>query len=294
VRLSFVAPASSRLLFLLVVAFAGACLGGFAAPRLGGAISGSSAAPDVLAQNPDLLLPEQSAAKAKELIQQTIRALGGDAYLNVKDMTRTGRLATFDSKGELSGYVKFWDFVKLTDKNRTEYGNKRNVIDVFSGDKAWTLDRGGVQEQPTDRIERFQEGLKKDMDILLRFRLKEEGMVFRWGGSEIIDLKRVDLVDIVDKERRTTRVAIEQSTKLPMRVYYITRDRERRSRVEEVEYLANYQTIQGIETPLQQTRYRNDKVVFQVFFATVQYNTGLGDDFFTKEALDQVWAKLKK
>jgi hypothetical protein len=254
----------------------------------------TSARANSSAQNPDLLLPEQSTAKARELIQQAIQALGGKAYLDVREISRTGRVAYFNSQGQLGGYTKFWDFVKYPDKNRTEYGNKRNIMDVFSGDQAWTLDRGGVQEKTVQSIENFKDGLKKDMDILLRTRLSEQGMVFRWAGSEIIDLKRMDLVDIVDSERRTTRLAIDGATRLPMRAYYITRDAQRRTRTEEVEYFSNYQNFQGVLTPKQQMRYRNDRPIFQVFFEDVQYNTGLGDDFFTKEALDQAWIKLGK
>ncbi|HWQ03524.1 MAG TPA: hypothetical protein VNL38_03505 [Candidatus Nitrosotenuis sp.] len=246
------------------------------------------------AQNPDTMRPEESAARAKELIQQMIRALGGEAYLNVRDITRTGRLAMFDSKGELSGYTRFWDFVKLPDKNRTEYGKKRNVIDVYSGDHAWTLDRGGVQEISVDRIERFKEGNKKDLDILLRFRLNEEGLIFRYGGSDLVDMKPVDWVEIVDRERITTRVALSRADRLPLRAVYITRNPATRSRTEEVEIFAAYHTFQGVKTPKQITRTREGRVIFQVFFEEVQYNTGLDDSFFSKAALEQAWVKLGK
>lgn len=266
---------------------------------LGMLLGGAAAmlpAPSALAraQNPDTLLPEQSAAKAREIIQQMIAALGGDAYLNVRDITRSGRLAVFGSNGDLNGYTKFWDFTKLPDKNRTEYSDKRNVIDVYNGSQGWTLDRGGVQEQSAEAIERFNDGLKKDLDILLRFRLNEEGLTFRYAGTDILDLIRVDWVEIVDRDRRTTRIAIRQDNRLPLRAVYVTRDRERRTRTEEVEFFSNYHRIQGVQTPLQLTRTRNDRMVYQVFFSEVSYNTGLSDDFFTKEALEQTWIKLKK
>ena len=46
----------------------------------------------VRAQDPRDLMPAASAAKAKELIAQTIEALGGQVYLNARDLDCKGRL----------------------------------------------------------------------------------------------------------------------------------------------------------------------------------------------------------
>src|SRR5947209_15178110 len=85
----------------------------------------------------------------------------------------------------LTGYTPFHDFSKLPDKDRTEYAKKGNIIDVYNGNQGWSMDRGGVQEASASAIEDYQAGLKKDVDQLLRFRLNEEGMNFRYGGSDI-------------------------------------------------------------------------------------------------------------
>ncbi|MGH9677270.1 MAG: hypothetical protein ACRD36_09230, partial [Candidatus Acidiferrum sp.] len=96
------------------------------------------------AQDGQVLLPEQSTAKAKQLLQEMIQALGGSAYLNVKDSTCTGMLGSFGHSGALTGYDNFWDFVKFPDKDRTEFSKKRNQIQVTNGNQGWVLDRGGV------------------------------------------------------------------------------------------------------------------------------------------------------
>src|SRR5712692_1323112 len=146
-------------------------------------------APLPRAQSPEVLMPEQSAAKARELLQQAIAALGGPAYLGVRDVDCTGRFALFGHSGELTGYTGFHDFWKLPDKNRTEYAKKGNIVDVYNGNQGWTLDKGGVQEASATALQEFQENLKKDVDNLLRFRLREEGMIFRYGGSPIVGVQ---------------------------------------------------------------------------------------------------------
>lgn len=246
------------------------------------------------AQNPDTLLPEQSAAKAKALIQQAIAALGGEVYLNVKDANCSARLSFFGHSGDLTGYDFIRDYSKFPDKNRTEYSKKGNIVNVFNGDQGWTLDKGGVQEATMVDVERFQEDQKKDLDNLLRSRLKEEGMNFRYGGSDIVDLKQVDWVEIVDHDRRTIRVALDKETHLPVRSTVTTRDPATRERTEETTYYSNYHAEQGIQTPFQIERDRNGIKVFQAFYYGCTYNTDLSDDLFTRASLEKRFAEVGK
>jgi hypothetical protein len=73
------------------------------------------------------MLPEQSAAKAKQVLQQVISVLGGQAFLNVHDTDCEGRVAQFGSNEALMGFTPFRDMWQLPDKNRTEYIAKRQT-----------------------------------------------------------------------------------------------------------------------------------------------------------------------
>jgi hypothetical protein len=240
------------------------------------------------------MLPEQSAAKAKELIHKSITALGGPAYLAVRDYTCSGRLASFDSNGELTGYMRFLDLWLLPDKNRTEYGKKQNIIDVATATEGWTLDRGGVRDLPVSRVEDFQRQLKEDMDILLRNRLKEDGIVFRYGGRDIVDLKQVEWVEIVDRDRRTFRIALDASTHLPLRSVVTTRDPNTRERTASLTLYSNYQPVSGVQFPTQVAREVNGRRVYQAFYTDCKLNTALSPDLFTRASLDLRWAQIKK
>ena len=255
-----------------------------------------AAAASARAQDGQVLLPEQSAAKAKALLQQMIQALGGAAYLNVKDSTCKGMLGTFGHSGALSGYETFWDFVKQPDKDRTEFSKKRNIIQVSNGDKGWTLDRGGVTDLPADQIKQNQEDLQLDLDYILRHRLNEPGMIFRYVGPDVVDLKEADWVEIDDPQGHEIRIAIGKLTHLPIRKEVAMRDPVTHMRTEEVDYYSNFQKVDGITMYFQQTRIRNGLKVFQVFYDPdgCKFNTGLSDALFTKDSLEQRWAKTGK
>src|SRR5277367_6588838 len=78
------------------------------------------------------MMPDESAAKARQVLQQVISALGGQAFLDVHDIECDGRVDQFGTNEELMGFTEFRDLLLLPDKNRTEYIAKgQNTIMGF-------------------------------------------------------------------------------------------------------------------------------------------------------------------
>ena len=244
------------------------------------------------AQEDQVLMPEQSEAKARELVKQAVEALGGSAYLGVKDVTCTGRLSSFDHSGDVTGFGKFIDYTQPPDKERQENLPKRNIISVFSGDKGWDLDRGGVSEAPQSDLADYKEDVQKDLDNILRHRVHEQGITLRYAGPDVVDLKQAQWIELVDSDDRTIRIAFADNTHLPIRKTVETRNPRTRFKTTEIEYYSNYHPLDGVQTPFQITRERNGIKVYQVFFDICHYNTSVSDALFTKESLDQRWAQI--
>jgi hypothetical protein len=249
-------------------------------------------APGASPQNPDTLMPEASTAKAKQLLQQLIDAFGGPTYLDIRDSDCEGRLARFGHNGELTGYTNFKDYWRYPDANRTDYSKKGVIINLYVGDKGWTLDKGGVSELSVASITDFQEQTKRDINNLLRVRLKEPGMAIRYGGADIVDLKTVDWVDITDAEQRNFRLAVDRSTHLLVRAVITTEDQTMHDRNVETTIFTNFQLMDGVRTPLQITSDHNGRRINQVFFTICKYNSGLPADLFTKAALDKRFSEV--
>lgn len=242
----------------------------------------------------EVLMPEQSAAKAKELIQKAVQALGGSEYLGVRDATCSGRISSFGHSGDLMGYEKFIDYSKLPDKDRSENLPKRNIIEIKNGDKGWVLDRGGVSEADEVSIAEFQEDIKTDIDHVLRDRWKESGTILRYLGPDVVDLKEADWIEFVDNENRSIRIAFAKATHLPLRKVLVTRDPGTRMRSETIEYYSNYHPIGGVIQPFQVTRERNGQKIYQAFIEECKFNTNPSDSLFTKESLEERWAQVGK
>jgi len=256
-------------------------------------------------QRADTMMPEQSLAKGKQILTDLINGLGGPGYTQVRESQCEGRRALFGHNGALTGYIDFVDDRRYPDKARTEFISKgRNtilasligidgldfahggiVITLYNGDHGWTYDRSGVNEIPAAAIGDFQEQVKKSIDNLLRFRLNEEGMSVRFGGSDTVDLKQVDWVELVDREQRTFRLAVDRSTHLLVRGVVVTKDEETQQINEEVVIYTNYQLRDSVWVPLQVSRELNGRRTSQFFYNTCKFNPGFPDALFTKDSL---------
>lgn len=263
--------------------------------------------PIASAQNPDTMMPEQSVAKGKQVLADLINGLGGPGYTEVRESECQGRRAIFGHDGSLTGYIDFRDFRRFPDKARIEYiGKGRNtilqsligldgldfthggiVITLFNGDHGWTFDRSGVNEMPVTSVTEFQEQMRRNIDNLLRLRLKEPGMSIRFGGNDTVDLKQVDWVELTDSDQRKFRLAVDRSTHYLVRAVVSTVDTEYNQINEDSTIYTNYQLMDSVWTPLQISREHNGRRVAQFFYDTCRYNPRFPDDLFAATSLQK-------
>ncbi|MGH9679894.1 MAG: hypothetical protein ACRD4Y_08070 [Candidatus Acidiferrales bacterium] len=260
------------------------------------------------------LMPEQSAAKAKQVLQQVIAALGGPAYLNVRDTDCDGRIAQFGTNDQLMGYTMFRDMWILPDKNRTEYIAKGErtflaffvgvddlsithggiMVTIFDGKEGWLLDKSGVSSQPADWVTAFANQLETGMNNVLRTRLKEPGVEVSYGGPDIIDMKEAEWIDFNDAKHRDLRLAADRLTHLPLRWVVVTRDPDTRIRTEVVTSYTEYMPTDGVQTPLNIVRSRNGQKLTQTFLTGCKYDSNLDAQLFTRASLDEQAAQVAK
>jgi outer membrane lipoprotein-sorting protein len=268
--------------------------------------------PRVAAQNPDNMMPEQSEAKGRQILRDLINGLGGPGYTEVRESECSGRRALFGHSGDLTGYIDFNDFRHYPDKARIEYiGHGRNtillsligldgldfahggiVIALYNGDRGWSYDRSGVSELPATAVTDFQEAVKRNVDNLLRFRLKEPGLTVRFGGNDTVDLRQVDWVELNDSEGRRYRLAVNQSTHLLDRSVVSTEDTENQQVNDDTTIYSNYQLKDSAWTPMQLTREHNGRRTVQFFYSSCRFNPGFPQDLFAKDSLKTRGAEL--
>jgi hypothetical protein len=242
-------------------------------------------------QNPDTMLPEQRVAKAREIRNQLIEALGGPAYLEVRERECDGRRAQFGHAGELMGFIDFKDYWRYPDKHRIDYSKKGNIIDAFDGNQGWTMDRAGVSEEPAQAVSDFAAAAKYNVDNVLRFGLKDQNLNVNYAGQGIVDMRPVDWVEISD-DQRTLRLGIDRSSHLLLHSVMTSVDENTQERTQETTIYTNYQRIGGVMVALQVSRERNGERNYQAFYDTCTFDPHLPADMFTKAALEKRYAQV--
>ncbi len=89
--------------------------------------------------SPSEPVAQENSAKAKTVLDQAIQALGGDAYLNIQEISQQGRTYSFHHGETTSTGILFWRFVKFPDKERIEVTKQRDVAYVYNGDHAYEV-----------------------------------------------------------------------------------------------------------------------------------------------------------
>ena len=237
------------------------------------AVLAGSVVPTLQSQVPD------TSKKGRELIQQAIEALGGDAFLNLKTEKAEAKIYSFH-RNNLSSLATATQYIGYPDKEREEYGKRKDEIEIINGNKGWTLDPSGVRPIPQAEMQSYLERQSMSALYILRYRLKEPDSILEYAGHDILDNREVDLVNFIDARNRTATYALDSATHLPSQLVWERRDPKTGERRENTEVLSNYSKQQGVAMPRHLLRKENDVKVYEEFIQDVQYNLDLDELLF--------------
>ena len=228
---------------------------------------------------------DPSVQKAKQILDDMIRALGGDTYVNLREMSVEGRNYSF-YHGRPSGLgVLFWRFWQWPDKDRYEITKQRDIIDLFVGDKGYeTTYKGTVAIDPkqlTDYLRRRDHSL----EVVIRSWLPAQGTIILYEGTVIVEQNLADKVTVLNASNDSVTIAVDPRTHLPVRKTYSYRDPIDRQFDDEAEVFSNYKVVQGIATPYSTVRMDNGEMSNQRFIDKVSYNNGLDASLFEPKGL---------
>lgn len=226
-----------------------------------------------------------NAQKAKSVLDQAIKALGGHAYLNWKDMTLEGRGYSFHHGEPNSVGTPFWRFREFPDKDRIELTKKRDIIDIFNGDNGYEITYRGVRNlEHKSELDPYLRRRHYSLDIVLREWLNQPGVALFYEGQNVAAQKQTDQVTIMNAKNEGVTLNIDINSHLPVKKSYSWRDPLDKERNVEDEIFDDYRPIQGIMTAFNTTRIFNGEMAAQTFVTDAKYNQNLSDSLFDPKA----------
>jgi hypothetical protein len=228
------------------------------------------------------LRAETSEQRGKRIVDECLQALGGDRYVNMQNRVESGRVYSF-YRESLTGlsiakiYTRYDASVidtahQIAQQERDNFGKKEDYGTLFTGKEAWDITYRGARPLPADRFARYSETTLRDIFYIIRERLHEPGWIFESKGTDVIENSAVEIVDLTDRDNRTTTVYFDHLTKLPVRQVFYRRDPVTKEKTEEVTHFTKYRETGGIQWPFAVERDRNGEKVYEIFSTTVEVN----------------------
>ena len=223
---------------------------------------------------------DPNAQKARALVQQMVQAIGGEAYLNLKDVEQEGRTSGFYHGNPSGSTAPFWRFIKFPDKERVELTKHRDWILLYTGDQAYEITYRGTKPLDPKDLKEYLQRREYSLDTVLRTWINAPGTAFFYEGDGFVDNRQVDNVSIINSQNRAVTISIDRVNRLPVKKSFKARNLEDRQLDEEEEIYGNYRVEQGFNTAHIITRLKNGEMTSERFLTSVAYNQGLPDSMF--------------
>lgn len=231
----------------------------------------------------------------RERLDQTVEAMGGDAFLAWKDYSSFGRYFAFKKEGQ--GWMKFWYYYKWKGMERTEFEEqKTGIIEIYNltVNSGWTYDYGSVKEKTPEEMRDFMLAEKRNLVVLFRERWKEPGMkVFFMGPKNFKTIQPVEALEFLDADNYSVMVYFEEGTHLPFKAEYVDRNSDG-VQVKKEERYYRWFKFQGVCVPMRIEFYTEGRASGLAEFETMAFDKGLSESMFQKPEAKPEKKKKKK
>lgn len=236
--------------------------------------------------------------RAAQVVQAAIDAMGGKAYLEVKNTVSHGRYFVF--RDGRQGFSRFFDWTVYEEpvKSRFQLGNGKNAevhVHNLELNKGWVKESAfDVREISEQEMEQFKETIKRDLDYLLRNRLDEEGMnEFYYGPDEIAGSGELEAVEFIDRSNDSVVVYFDRKTHLPNKVEGHFTDNLGLRHKEETEFY-NWHEISGVLSPLRHDTFVDGELSSQMFLEELLINQVIPAEQFLEPEVKERKKKNKR
>jgi len=222
----------------------------------------------------------ENAHKARALLEQAIQALGGQAYLQARNLQEQGRTYSFYHGRSTSNGVVFWRFVEYPDKERIEVTQQRDIAYVYNGNKGYEITYKGPREVDKKDLDEYLRHRRFSLETMLHSWINDPTVALFYEGQALAGNITGQQITLINQKNEAVSIVLDLDTHLPIKKSYSWRDAADRECDTEEEIYDNYRDVQGVMTPYGFTRYYNGDMQTQRFVNSAQYNQALDETMF--------------
>jgi hypothetical protein len=233
----------------------------------------------------------KNAQKARAALDAMVQALGGPAWLNLKNSMRQGQVAAFYLGKPSAGTTEYWEFHAWPDQDRIEYTKHRDVVQFYLGRVGSEVTYRGKKPLPQDQVDDFLRRRDHSIETVIKTWLPDPKTILIFEGQRLAERHLADQVTLISAQNEAVTIQMDTQTHLPLRRTFEWRDPVYKDKNLDVEEYADYHTVDGLPTAYNISRFKNDDMVSQRYLIKVAYNQSLASDFWN---VDEVTRRIKK
>lgn len=226
----------------------------------------------------------QNTAKARAVLGNMVQALGGQAWLNMKNEMQQGHIAAFFHGQPDMGTTKYWDFHAWPDRDRVEFTPHRDVVQFYLGREGWEVTYRGKRPIPKEDLDDFLRRRDHSIETAVKVWMKDPRTILMYQGQHMVERHLGVQVTLISAANESITILTDDQTHLPLMRSFDWRDPVYKDKNTDSEEYADYHVVDGFPTPFSITRLRNDEVVREYFLDHVEYNRDLPEDFWDVDA----------
>jgi hypothetical protein len=234
---------------------------------------------------------EKNAAQAHAVLDAMVKALGGDAWLNQKNVVLEGHIAAFFHGNPDLGTTLFWEFHSWPDHDRLEYTKHRDVVQFYIGPKGTEVTYRGAKPLPKEQVDDYMRRRSHSIETAAKVWLKDPKTILVYEGQRMAERHMADQVTLISPENESITIQTDVQTHLPLSRSFQWRDPLYKDKNTDVEEYADYHDVDGFPSAFSITRIHNDETFRQLYIDKVHYNQDLPAGFWD---IDAVAKKIKK
>ncbi len=277
---------------VLPVAVAVLMLGPFAVPLK----AQTQAAPADAAQTTQAVedAAARNASQARAALDAMVRALGGQAWLSMKNQMRQGHVAAFFQGKPSGGTTEYWEYHAWPDQDRLEYTKHRDVLQFYVGREGWEVTYRGKKALPQDQVDDYLRRRDHSIETVVKVWLNDPKTILIYEGKHLAERHLAEQVTLISAQNEAVTILMDVETHLPLRRTFQWRDPVYKDKNLDAEEYDDYHTLGGFPTPITITRFKNDDMISQRYLDHVTYNQELASDFWSVDAAERRIKTIKK
>lgn len=237
---------------------------------------------------------ESEEQHGQRLLSEMVAALGGEAWLNKQTVTIEGQTAAFFQGQPTGSVVRFVEQKRFAQGTKPELsrvsfltvrgvivpGMKKDIVHLWTADSGYEFTFKGRIALPQEQVTDYMRRRAHSIDEVMRTWVKAPGVAVIYEGIGTRDRHQVDKVSILSANNDAVTIELDHDTHLPLDSNFKWRNEQFKDYDQDDEVYGDWRAYQGIQTPMNVTRYHNDDMADQTFYTKVTFNQPMADSLF--------------